>query len=665
MRHPLDLLCLVVLLLGPAPWCVAFAASEVLVPGPRAAVLLALLVNWCVLETTIALTLGILGAFHLRGLIIAQALLFLTGLPLVGRGAVSTLRSVWPLLRTSTERALIFGTAVAGTSLLLRLAATPITDYDSLAYHLPVMAKWYQTHAFVMLDQFYELRLQISRYPYNWEALSALFLLPFGDDFLVALPNLIASSIFGLGTYVAAVRLGARRLSALVFSFLVITTPIAREQITTMHVDLALGALFMAGFALALGTPRAPVTAGLFAATLGLLVGTKTSGLAYAACLAATYGWSWLTEPTGLRVRSLGWRAAVLTGAAALAGALAGLYWYARNFIETGNPLGFVRVAVAGVTLFAGPLDRGTIAATTLWTQFHVANLAHWTVLLEQVWKQLGSLFLLSLVGACGLRLFRRPHDRVTRPDHLVVLLGLLIASALAYWTTPASARNWDPSPITAWMGQALRYAFPLFGLLAVAGAIALSGVQLPDQIIVPAVVVAALVRMSSRMMPAAAGLLVLGWTVHRLIRARAWGASHIVVACALAVLLVASSHSLHAMHAAARTRAYHGLLGFIDRDVGSDEAIGYVLSHQSYLFYGSHFDRTVFYVPARTDDRAAWIAELRMRRIGFLALGPLGPRWQRRKEVAWVREGDGAFTRVFGRDEATEPVIYRLDHWR
>ena len=104
-------------------------------------------------------------------------------------------------------------------------------------------------------------------------------------------------------------------------------------------------------------------------------------------------------------------------------------------------------------------------------------------------------------------------------------------------------------------------------------------------------------------------------------------------------------------------------MLGFIDRDVGSDEVVGYVLSHQSYLFYGSRLDRTVLYVPARGDDRAEWIAGLATRRIRFLALGPLGPRWRQRKEFAWVREGDGTFTRVFGRDAAAEPVVYRLDH--
>ncbi len=664
MPQPLDLLCLLIILLGPAPWCVGLATRQAAVPLPRTAVLLVLLVSWCVLQTAIALVLGSLGAFRLRGLVTADAGLFLAGLPLIGRSAAPTLRSVSALPRTWTERTLVLGTAVAGTSLLLRLAATPITDYDSLAYHLPVMAKWYQTHAFVMLDQFYEGRLQVSRYPYGWEALSTLFLLPFGEDVLVALPNLMAWLVFGLATHVVAVRLGARPLPALVFTFLLLTSPIVREHVTTMHVDLALGAFFMAGLAFALGSARDPINAALFAAALGILAGTKTSGLVYAACLAATFAWTWLTEARAERSDSLGWRSALLAGAAALGGALAGLFWYARNFVETGNPLGSVRVAVGGILLFPGPLDQSRIASTTLWTQFRGTNLAHWAVLLAAVREQLGLMFLVSLLGACGLRFFRRPRGRVMRRDHFLMFMGLLIASALAYWTTPASARNWDLAPITPWIGQALRYAFPLIGLLAVAGALALSGAQLPDEIVVPAVVGAGLMGMSSRMMPVAAIVLLLVWGVHRtLMRARARTTSRIVAACALSVLLVAVSHSLRSTRAAARTRAYHGLVDFIDRNVGSDEVIGYVLSHQSYLFYGSHFDRDVLYVPARADQRAEWIAGLRTRHVRFLALGPIRPEWRQRKEFAWVRDGDGVFTRIFGRDQSMEPVFYRVNY--
>src|SRR5262249_46407118 len=152
---------------------------------------------------------------------------------------------------------------LAATMLVLRIATTPITDFDSLAYHLPVMAKWYQTQRFAMLEEFYTTVHRTSYYPHGWEALSALFILPFGEDFVVALPNVVASLLFAVAVYVPALAVGARRVPALAFALLVATAPIVRKHVTTMHVDLALAAYFMAGVALALG-PRTPARAVLF-----------------------------------------------------------------------------------------------------------------------------------------------------------------------------------------------------------------------------------------------------------------------------------------------------------------------------------------------------------------------------------------------------------------
>src|SRR5262249_15289401 len=240
---------LTVLLLGPWAWCVCYASIESI---PRPSTLLALLVGWCLIEMTIALVLGVSGAFHLGPLMSAEGIVFVTGL-VVARSRLRTpLSGVVSVPDAWTMQALLAGIALVGASLLIRLATTPTTDYDSLAYHLPVMARWYQSHRFTMLEQFYDGPVQLSRYPYGWEALAATFLMPFGNDFLVALPNLVAWLLFGVGIHVVAVQVGARPIPALAFTLLALTTPIAREHVETMHVDLALGAFFMAGVGLAL-----------------------------------------------------------------------------------------------------------------------------------------------------------------------------------------------------------------------------------------------------------------------------------------------------------------------------------------------------------------------------------------------------------------------------
>src|SRR5437773_10167497 len=109
------------------------------------------------------------------------------------------------------------------------------------------MARWHQTHALVTPEPIDASRfaLQIGRYPFAWELLCTLFLMPFHEDFLVALPNLIAWLIFGLAAYLVAVELGARRIHALTAAFLLLAMPMARGNVDTMHVDLSLEAYFM------------------------------------------------------------------------------------------------------------------------------------------------------------------------------------------------------------------------------------------------------------------------------------------------------------------------------------------------------------------------------------------------------------------------------------
>src|SRR5437667_6894993 len=136
------------------------------------------------------------------------------------------------------ERALLVVAAIMALSLLARVAMTPISDVDSLGYHLPAMATWYQHGSFVELEGF----SFVARYPFSWEVLSGLFAMPFREDFLVAAPNLVAWSVFGLSIFLVSLVLGARRPEALTAALLALGMPIVREQMTTMHVDLALGA---------------------------------------------------------------------------------------------------------------------------------------------------------------------------------------------------------------------------------------------------------------------------------------------------------------------------------------------------------------------------------------------------------------------------------------
>src|SRR5207253_10760323 len=108
-------------------------------PGPAAIawarVALAVLTVWCVLQVSVALGLGVLGHYALTPVLVAESVLFLAGLAVAVRPAGAA-RS-----RPETmERALLVVAAIMALSLLARVAMTPISDVDSLGYHLPAMA---------------------------------------------------------------------------------------------------------------------------------------------------------------------------------------------------------------------------------------------------------------------------------------------------------------------------------------------------------------------------------------------------------------------------------------------------------------------------------------------------------------------------------------------
>src|SRR5439155_1212272 len=202
-HHLLDLLAFTAIVVGPLPFCLTLPPIE---PRSAARVLLAVLVTWCLFQACVGLALGAAGWLSLGGVLPCEATAFFLGLAVPAARRRLALfripppRFIWP------EHALVFAFGVLGLTLLIRLATTPITDHDSLAYHLPAMAGWYQAHALVTPGPVGASRYaaQVGRYPFDWEVLCTLFLLPFREDFLVAFPNLIAWLIFGLATYLVA-----------------------------------------------------------------------------------------------------------------------------------------------------------------------------------------------------------------------------------------------------------------------------------------------------------------------------------------------------------------------------------------------------------------------------------------------------------------------------
>jgi len=626
---------------GPLPASRAAVPGGRVRPTPDAERVLAALVAWCVLEIAVGIGVGAIGRLDLPTVLVAEAILFLAGLRL-GRIRAPAPRPSEALGYVTIVA--IVGLVVVGGTLLLDLAWRPITDHDSLAYHLPAVARFVQTGTLGRID-----RVGPSRgYPYGWEVLATLFVLPFRDDFLVAAPNLIAWMILALGIQTSARRLGASAEASWLAAFLVAALPVVRRLVPTLHVDLAVGAFFAAALAFLLGyrDERDPRHLVLFGAALALLCATKTSGLVYAIVALATG-----TAVGAARVPRRDEAIPMVVAVLAVAAVAVGTFWPLRNVAELGNPLGVVRISIGGVTLFPGTIDPGALRRTTLAAIFSVTSPAHWSILLDAIRQEFGLAALLLVAGALAWRPWR-----VRSPSDAMVLTALVATTVAVYWMTPYGGDNGEHGwRVTSWVGQALRYALPAVAVLAVVAALGASEPVRRLGTVAAVATVVVLAGTTTRSTPYAA-LLAAGVTVVATRRTR--GARNAAVVLGVIVVLLGSA-PLRARRALERARAYDGVSQFVADHVADGDAIGCLLGTVGYPLYGAHFETRVEYVPRATSTRDAWLAELRGRRVTFLALGPLGMAARNRSEVKWLTEERGPFSPVFGDDPGRELVIY------
>jgi hypothetical protein len=301
------------------------------------------------------LTVGALGILTPAAVLAAEAAWGLVAAAPVFRRGVSLRRPRLPRPDVRSHpwaTALVTLAALALAWQLLVALVLPPFAFDALTYHLTIAASWVQNEN---LDPS-ALSLCCAYYPANSELIFAWPMLLLGSDGAVDLVQfgfvaLGALSVAGIvrsaGLPAAAAATGAGLFAA---------TPIVIVQAPTDYADVIVAASALAGlhaltrFAVTGAWPRL-VVAGLAA---GVLLGTKGTGVIWAAALAATA----LAIAIGL-VRSgrVPARPAARALAAFLIPCLAlGSYWYARNWIETDNPAYPFAVDVAGVDLFDGPI---------------------------------------------------------------------------------------------------------------------------------------------------------------------------------------------------------------------------------------------------------------------------------------------------------------------
>lgn len=261
-----------------------------------------------------------------------------------------------PVLRPATLREHPWETAIVllallalAWQLLVALVLDPFA-YDALTYHLTIVATWLREGN---LDPT-PLSICCARYPANAELMFAWPALFLGDDALVDTVQLgfVALGALAVAGIARSAGLGAAPSAAAGGLFAL--TPIVLVQAPTNFADVMVAACVLAAIhALvryaATGAAARLVVAGLAS---GLVLGTKGTGIIWAAALVAA----------GIALVLLRRRREPVGAMPALAAFLAcclalGVYWYARNWIDTGNPVHPFAVEVAGVHVFDGPFE--------------------------------------------------------------------------------------------------------------------------------------------------------------------------------------------------------------------------------------------------------------------------------------------------------------------
>jgi hypothetical protein len=403
--------------------------------------------------------LGLVGLFRTGPTIVALWLLALAGAGLALRGSghlhLTAEPAAAPALTPSVNRpsgtilAATIGVVVVAAQWLLQSAnslGSGMLNFDTLWYHMPVAAQFARTGS-VTAIQFTLADPYVAYFPSNSELLHALGIVALHGDFLSPLLNLLWLSIALLGAWCIGQRWRVEPLTLLAGSLVVSLSVLSSTQPGEAFNDIAGLACLLAGCALALNASEDTgplIFAGL---ALGLAAGTKLTFLVPVLALI-------LALALGARSRR---KARVLLALAAPA-ALTGGWWYLRNVIAVGNPI--------GLGLHIGPLrlPGPTSALAAAQSQSIVSELGHLSLwgsrflpgldhALGPLWPLIALLYLLGVLGGLlGVR---------DRPARILALVAGLTGISYLLLPTGGSGIEQDATLFEV----NLRYATPALAL--------------------------------------------------------------------------------------------------------------------------------------------------------------------------------------------------------
>jgi len=328
------------------------------------------------------------------------------------------------------------------------------SDWDTLAYHLPIVDHWLQYGHLFSRD------CAVWYVPGNNEFLAYWFVAPFSGDFWVHLNNVPVIVLLASSLTAVAGMLGLSPLTRGVLLTCVLCSQPVLRQIISAENDVAVAASFMAAFLFGWRCTHEATRRDLvwFALSIGLLGGVKYYALeSLAVAVAAPVGMLIVRGRTGPAVRVA---AAAAAGFAALS-----LFWYLRNYLMTGTPL-----YPKGLPGMPGPWDqmRPDIHSSTI---AGAGRAEVWSLLVPAWLGQAGPVtgaaaLLTPLSAVILLRMSAGNRD-------LRWLLLLLVLSAEVYLATPNVVESLPGTlNMLQWQYHPVRFGTVFLVVSAVAAAV-------------------------------------------------------------------------------------------------------------------------------------------------------------------------------------------------
>lgn len=302
----------------------------------------------------IALMLLILGIF---GVLTLTNLIMLLSAVLLGSLLVPRAKNMPAQARPESFEISLpgkFGLAVicayAAVKLSVNLVNPPF-GWDSLNYHFTFPVEWMK-HGNLVNPIVISCDPAPTYYPVNAGLLFLWFIFPLKSAFIADLGQLPFFIIAFFCVYSIGRKIGISREYSFYGACLFSLVPNYFKQLDIAYVDIMVAALFLLAlnFLFSLRNEFSFRNLTVFSLCLGFMLGTKTIALLYSLLLFAPFLFLCFKQN---KIR----RAAGFCLAGVLLILLLGGFSYARNFIQTGNPLYPLDIVIFGKSIFKGVVD--------------------------------------------------------------------------------------------------------------------------------------------------------------------------------------------------------------------------------------------------------------------------------------------------------------------